>query len=104
MSNTKNKVLLSAAIAGIIGAGATAASSTLALAKDKADGKKVHCYGVNSCKGESACNTSQNSCKGMNSCKGKGFLEMTKAECMKKKGKLEEPKTQGSEEKSKSES
>ena len=41
----------------------------------------VHCTGVNSCKGQSACKSANNSCKGQNSCKGKGFLEMTKEEC-----------------------
>ena len=42
---------------------------------------KIHCDGVNACKGQSACKTANNACKGQNSCKGKGFTEMTKAEC-----------------------
>jgi heme A synthase len=41
----------------------------------------VHCTGVNSCKGQSACKSASNACKGQNSCKGQGFLEMTKKEC-----------------------
>lgn len=45
---------------------------------------KVHCEGVNSCKGQSA----RNSCKGQNSCKGKGWLEMTQKECKAKGGKV----------------
>ena len=47
----------------------------------KADAAKIHCTGVNSCKGQSACKSANNACKGQNSCKGKGFLEMTKADC-----------------------
>jgi hypothetical protein len=42
---------------------------------------KVHCFGVNSCKGQSDCKSAYNSCKGLNACKGKGFVAMTKPEC-----------------------
>jgi len=42
---------------------------------------KVHCDGVNSCKGQSACQTANNACKGQNSCKGKGWMYLSKAEC-----------------------
>jgi hypothetical protein len=42
---------------------------------------KIHCLGVNSCKGQSACKSANNACKGQNSCKGKGFMEMTAKEC-----------------------
>ncbi len=35
---------------------------------------KVHCLGVNSCKGKSDCMTPKNSCKGMNACKGQGWV------------------------------
>jgi hypothetical protein len=42
---------------------------------------KIHCAGVNACKGQSACKSANNACKGQNSCKGKGFLEMTQKEC-----------------------
>jgi hypothetical protein len=46
-----------------------------------ADEAKVHCSGVNACKGQSACKSANNACKGQNSCKGKGFLEMTAKQC-----------------------
>ncbi|MFY9629782.1 MAG: hypothetical protein WAK03_16755 [Methylocystis sp.] len=35
---------------------------------------KVHCLGVNSCKGKSDCMTPKNSCAGMNACKGQGWI------------------------------
>jgi hypothetical protein len=35
---------------------------------------KVHCLGVNSCKGKSDCHTPKNACKGMNACKGQGWV------------------------------
>jgi hypothetical protein len=50
-----------------------------------AEEAKVHCEGVNACKGQSACKSAQNSCKGKNSCKGQGFLELTQKECDKAK-------------------
>lgn len=49
---------------------------------------KVHCGGINACKGQSACKTAQNACKGQNSCKGKGWLPAASAEeCAAKGGK-----------------
>ena len=62
---------------------ATAAAGMFAIApmSATADEAKIHCMGVNSCKGQSACKTANSSCKGQNACKGQGFLEMTSAEC-----------------------
>ena len=62
----------------------------LAPAPAQADDAKVHCVGVNSCKGQSECKTSNSSCKGLNECKGQGFLSMTKAECDSAGGKVED--------------
>ena len=55
--------------------------STLVGSVSSASEGKIHCLGVNSCKGQSACKSANNACKGQNSCKGKGFLEMTKQQC-----------------------
>jgi hypothetical protein len=46
-----------------------------------ADEAKIHCNGVNSCKGQASCKSAKNSCKGQNACKGQGFKEMTQKEC-----------------------
>jgi hypothetical protein len=50
---------------------------------------KVHCEGVNACKGQSACKTANNACKGQNSCKGQGFVELTQKECTAAKAKAQ---------------
>jgi len=50
-----------AAAAAVIAISATA--PTAAIAKG---GAKVHCYGVNTCKGTSDCKTAKNDCKGQN--------------------------------------
>ena len=62
------------------------------MAKDDANTKVVHCYGVNSCKGTSDCKTASNECKGQNGCKGQGFKAMTVKACKAAGGSLTEPK------------
>lgn len=67
---------------------ATAAAGMFAMTAAgpaAAEGAKVKCEGVNSCKGHSDCKSAKNSCKGLNSCKGQGFVEMDKAACDKAK-------------------
>jgi len=64
---------------------ATAAAllfSNLAISTaSAAEEAKVHCNGVNACKGQTACKTAKNECKGQNACKGQGWTEMTQKEC-----------------------
>lgn len=81
--------------------GATIAAAAAALvmsgvafapAASAAD-EKVHCYGVNSCKGHGACKTASNDCKGKNACKGQGFVSLTKADCTAQGGSLEPKKS-----------
>jgi hypothetical protein len=37
------------------------------------DAAKIHCAGLNACKGQSACKRANNVCKGVESCKRQGF-------------------------------
>ena len=70
---------------------ATAAAmffATAGIGQASAEEAKVHCMGVNGCKGQSACKTASNACKGQNSCKGTGFVEMTDKECKDAKAKM----------------
>ncbi len=64
-----------------VAAAAALLFGTLAMTTASAEEAKVHCDGVNACKGQSACKSATNSCKGQNSCKGKGFAEMTQKDC-----------------------
>jgi uncharacterized membrane protein len=77
----KNSTGVALATAAAMLFGTALASTASAADAPKADAGKIHCTGVNSCKGQSACKSANNACKGQNSCKGKGFLEMTKADC-----------------------
>lgn len=52
----------------------------------KAEAGDIACYGINACKGQTACATAHNACPGMNSCKGKGFLNVKAGECAERGG------------------
>ena len=69
-----------------ITAAALLVSGTLATSAMAAGGTQGKCFGVNACKGQSACKTAQSACKGHNACKGKGFVAMTDTECAEKGG------------------
>ena len=53
---------------------------------------KVHCFGVNKCKGHNDCKTEKNACKGHAACKGQGFVSMSKHACEEIGGSVDKPK------------
>jgi uncharacterized membrane protein len=67
---------------------AIAVAATFAVPANAAMTKKVHCFGINSCKGQSACKSGNHGCKGLNSCKGQGFLDVSAKTCAAKHGKV----------------
>jgi hypothetical protein len=50
---------------------------------------RVHCFGVNKCKGHNDCKTATNACKGHGSCKGQGFVAVSSSACDHLGGKVE---------------
>jgi len=56
--------------------------------------EKVKCFGINECKGESACNVNKpelgidHACAGENECKGKGWIKVARSECDEKGGEV----------------
>ena len=74
------KVVLASAVAGLFIVGG-AANAHAADADGSAEAEKIHCDGVNACKGQSECKTASNDCAGLNACKGKGYVSMTQEEC-----------------------
>lgn len=68
---------------------ATAAVNTASAASHSKEMAKVHCLGVNACKGQSDCATASSSCKGQNSCKGQGMKVLSLKDCTAKGGKPE---------------
>ena len=77
-------IMIASAVATLIASGSLAAR-----AADKAGGDKVHCSGINSCKGQGSCSGGGHGCKGQNSCKGQGWVETSAKDCADKGGKVE---------------
>jgi len=78
-----------AASAALVALGAAAVPTAASAAGEQA--AKVHCYGINTCKGTSDCKTAHNECRGQNDCKGQGFKEMTAQQCSAAGGSLTAP-------------
>ena len=78
------KMLLSAAIAGVI-AGTSGCSTSDQQSSELFMGE---CHGVNTCKGQGACGGTDHSCAGQNECRGQGWLKMSKDECNDQGGKF----------------
>lgn len=79
--NAFNKLSLAAAAAAVF----SVVAIPTAFAEESSGA--VKCAGINSCKGQSACQTAESACAGHNSCKGKGWLKSASAkECMSKGG------------------
>ena len=82
MTSTKKRVLISAAMAGLMATAGVGCDD-----KKTAESTEVgKCLGVNSCKGKADCHGHGNSCGGQNSCKGKGWKKMQKDECIAQNG------------------
>lgn len=87
MFNTRTGISLATSAALV----AFAAAPTAPAFAKQAGAQTVHCYGVNTCKGQSDCKTAHNDCKGQNSCKGQGFKAMTTKACKAAGGSLTAP-------------
>lgn len=82
MKKLSPKSLLIASLAGALSLPVVlAAGSSGSAAQD--EGEKVHCYGVNKCKGVGDCGGPGHSCANQNECKRKGYLDMDKELCLK---------------------
>jgi uncharacterized membrane protein len=75
-----------AALIALSGAAFAAESPKGSMGAAISASDKVHCYGVNSCKGTADCKTAEHACKGQNSCKGQGFQAKDAKSCLSKGG------------------
>jgi uncharacterized membrane protein len=75
----KSKQAMGIALA-MAAAGLLNTTSLVNAAESSAD-SKVHCYGVNKCKGHNDCKTASNACKGHAACKGQGFVAVSEKAC-----------------------
>ncbi len=99
MMTLKKSIVVKAALASLF---AAAAMPVIAADMPKTDDKpapakkapakkaaeKVHCFGINSCKGKSECAVDgKSACAGQNACKGQGWITLASAKkCTAKKG------------------
>ena len=81
-SNKAMGMALAMAAAGLLG------TTSLVVAGESSGDSKVHCYGVNKCKGHNDCKTAKNACKGHGSCKGQGFVSVSASACDNMGGKV----------------
>jgi uncharacterized membrane protein len=85
MNTSAKGALIATAVASLFAANAAFASQHEGEAKDVKEAK-VHCYGVNECKGKGACGTAEHTCAGQNACKGKGWIDLSDKECKERGG------------------
>jgi uncharacterized membrane protein len=70
-----------------LSASAYATDGKTAAEPEMAKAEKIHCTGINTCKGTSDCAVEgSHQCKGHNSCAGQGFVALGKDECLAKGG------------------
>ena len=77
----KRRFLLASAVAALVAAG-----SSFAADEAKGTDEKVHCYGINACKGTGDCSGKGHQCAGFNACKGQGHINLPKALCLRIQG------------------
>lgn len=79
----KQRALLAASVAGLLAAVGSVWSGQHAQA---VEGEKVHCYGLNKCKGTGDCGGKGHTCAGMNACQGEGFIDLSEGDCLRIQG------------------
>jgi hypothetical protein len=82
MNKTSKGMMIAASVATLLASGTLLAGGGSA---PKAEAK-VHCTGINACKGHGECAGDGHGCAGGNSCKGKGWVDVSAKECADKKG------------------
>lgn len=54
----------------------------------QAEAGDVACWGINECRGTTACTTAFNACTAQNDCKGRGYVYVPEKECYAQGGQL----------------
>ena len=86
MDVKKQRVLVTAPIAGLLAAVGSASRLTQTVQAADEVGKKVPCYGINKCKGSGDCGGKGHSCAGQNACKGQGYISLSEKDCLRIEG------------------
>ncbi len=81
MNKSTKGMMIAASVASLLASGLVMAGGSAAKAEPK-----VHCTGINACRGHGECAGDGHGCHGGNSCKGKGWIDVSAKECKEKGG------------------
>lgn len=84
--NTARRAATGAALAVAAAGAFYAMYRSVKVMAPAAETGDIACWGINACKGQSACSTAFNACTGQNNCKGRGYLNVPAQECKAKGG------------------
>lgn len=80
-SSTRKKIVTGATLSVAAAAAFYGMYKSVAAVAPTAGAGEIACWGINSCKGTTACTTAFNACTGQNSCKGRGYLNVPPRTC-----------------------
>ena len=86
--NMQRRILTGAALSVAVAGAFYGMYKSVDVLVPKAEAGQVACWGINECKGATACTTAFNACTGQNDCKGRGYIYVPEKQCYARGGKL----------------
>lgn len=86
--NTQRRALTGAALSVAAAGAFYGMYKSVDVLVPQAEAGEVACWGINECKGTTACTTAFNACTGQNECKGQGYIYVPEKECYTRGGEL----------------
>ena len=86
--NTQRRALTGAALSVAAAGAFYGMYKSVDVLVPEAEAGEVACWGINECKGTTACTTAFNACTGQNECKGRGYIYVPEKECYVRNGQL----------------
>ena len=86
--STQRRVLTGAALTVAAAGAFYGMYKSVDILVPQAEAGEVACWGINECKGTTACTTAFNACTGQNECKTKGYIYVPEKECYTRGGEL----------------
>ncbi len=80
-ASTERRIMTGAALSSAAAGAFYAMYKSVDVLVPEAEADEIACWGINACKGTSACTTAFNSCTGQNECKGQGYIYASEREC-----------------------
>jgi MerC mercury resistance protein len=87
-ASTQRRVVTGAALSAAAAGAFYGMYKSVDVLVPNAEADEVACWGVNECKGTTACTTAFNACTGQNECKSQGYVYVPEKECYTRGGEL----------------